>query len=101
MERIVPIDLGKTAKTLGISKASVRNWIRHEYLKPIDVQGKFFDHKQILKLKEPITNGYVNRLKTRANKTRAAKPFLPVEYIIGQENRKAIFGLLTISGIRR
>jgi len=94
MEPIVPIDLGKTAKILGISKASVRNWIRHEYLKPIDAQGKFFDQQQILILKEAITNGDVDRLKTRANKTRADKTFLPVEYVLGQENRKAIIRLV-------
>lgn len=94
MKRIVPIDLDKTAKILGISKASVRNWIRHGYLMPIDGQGKFFDQKQILNLKEAITNGDVDRLKTRANKTRADKTFLPVEYILGQQNRKAMIRLI-------
>ncbi len=94
METTVPIDLGKTAKILGISKASVRNWIRHDYLKPIDGQGKFFDQKQILNLKDAITNGDIDRLKTRANKTRADKTFLPIEYVIGLENRKRIITLI-------
>ena len=94
MASTVPIDLGRTAEILGITKGSIRNWIRHEYLKPIDSQGRFFDQDQVLKLKDDIVNGNLDRLKTRANKIRADKHFLPVEYVMGQENRKAIITLV-------
>ena len=96
MASIVPIDLGRTAEILGITKGSIRNWIRHGYLKPIDSEGRFFfDQGQVMKLKDAISKGGLDRLKTRANKTRADKSFLPIEYVTGQENRKAIFTLVT------
>lgn len=86
----VSLDLNKTAEILGISKASIRNWIRHGYLVPIDEQGRLFACDQVLEIKEAIASGRLERLKKRANKTQAGKSYLPVEYIGEQENRRSI-----------
>lgn len=90
MESAAPLDLSKTAEILGISEASVRNWVKHGYLMPIDDQGRLFACDQVLEVKEAIASGRLNRLKKRANKTQADKSFLPAEYVKGQENRKNI-----------
>lgn len=88
------IDIGKTAEILGISKASVRNWLKHGYLKPIDSQAKYFLAPEVLRLKEAIAAGKIDRLKRRANKSRAAKKFMPIEYLKNEEYRLHISRLI-------
>ena len=95
MKLIVPIDLTQTAEILGISKATVRNWIRHGYINPINSEGRFFNKKEVLDLKQAISRGELNRLKARANKSVADNTFLPAEYVSGQENKKAIVRVLS------
>lgn len=84
------IDAAKTAEILGISKASIRNWVRHGYLKPLDEKIRFFELSAVNQLKKDIESGKINRLKSRANKSKARKSFIPTEYITGEENKKKI-----------
>ncbi|HHV65264.1 MAG TPA: N-6 DNA methylase [Peptococcaceae bacterium] len=76
----------KTAEILGISQASIRNWLRHGYLQPVDREGKHFLRAEVLKLKADLSSGKIDRLRSRANKARAEKKFLPVEYLRDEKN---------------
>ncbi|MGI9256481.1 MAG: N-6 DNA methylase [Salinispira sp.] len=68
----------ETAQYLGISTASVHNWIRHGYLKKHGNQYKF---SQIADVKRKIDSGEISRLNNRANKSKSVNTFIPHEYI--------------------
>ena len=59
------ISPAKAAETLGISIASLKNWEKHEYLKPHKGD---FRRSEIEDLLEKIKSGEINRLGSRANK---------------------------------
>lgn len=81
------ININQVAIQLGISNASVRNWITHGYLNPIKDENKvFFKYKDVVKLKSDINNGNINRLTSRANKRNANKTFIPEEYLTNKDN---------------
>ncbi|NLI91933.1 MAG: N-6 DNA methylase [Peptococcaceae bacterium] len=88
------IDAGKAAELLGISKASVRNWIKHHYLTPIDPAGKQFFLHDVLRLKGDIESGKIDRLRQRANKTGAKKTFMPDEYLRNKANYEKVSHLV-------
>ena len=81
------VNLKETISLLGVSSATVRNWIRHSYLIPEKRFGKnlIFNYGQLNDLKQKITLGEVNRLNTRANKKNSANIFIPDEYADNQE----------------
>jgi len=72
----------KTATILGISTASVNNWIRHGYLKSYNNN---FNEREVFDLKKKIDIGEVNRLQKRANKTSSKNVFIPDEYVTKKE----------------
>lgn len=75
------IELAETADFLGVSKATIKNWIRHKYLSPlINNKTTVFDYNEVKLLKENISNGAVARLNNRANKRESTKRFIPSEY---------------------
>jgi predicted RNA methylase len=76
------IDLNEAISLLGVSSATIKNWIRHQYLSPIsNVNGKMaFDYIQIAELKEKMASGEINRLNKRANKKHSTNTFIPDEY---------------------
>jgi len=77
----IKLNIGQTSELLGVSNATIRNWIRHKYLSPInDRNNILFDYKEVKKLKENITNGDIGRLNKRANKRNSQKTFIPKEY---------------------
>lgn len=76
------MDTSQTAEFLQISTATVKNWIRHNYLMPINPAGKAsFSTRAIAIFKENLTNGRIGRLRKRANKDKSAETFLPLEYL--------------------
>lgn len=76
------ISITKTSEILGVSNATIRNWIRHKYLSPIDdCKNIVFDYNEVNSLKENISNGGIERLNKRANKRNSTKKFMPKEYL--------------------
>lgn len=76
------MDINQAADFLQISSATVRNWIKHHYLAPIDTNGKTrFSYSDVHSFKENLANGRINRLRKRANKNRSTSTFLPIEYL--------------------
>ena len=72
----------QVAEFLEISTATVRNWIRHNYLMPVSPgQKTIFSARDVVIFKENLTNGQIGRLRKRANKDKSAETFLPLEYL--------------------
>ena len=92
------ISLENAATLLGISVATARNWIRHNYLIPQKNNGEVtFNIKDINSLLDKIENGELNRLRTRANKRSANKKFIPDEHILNGETEKLNYIVKTIN----
>lgn len=68
----------EVALYLGISQTSVKNWVRHGLLKDNNEE---FDIDELAELKDKIERGEINRLNSRANKTKSKDRFIPEEYI--------------------
>ncbi len=90
------IDLHEAVSLLGVSSATVRNWIKHNYLTPTETSSKklVFASSQINELKKKIASGEVNRLNKRANKKNSSNTFIPDEYADNQEVIKLVQEIL-------
>lgn len=75
------IDLEKTASFLGISTATVRNWVKCGYLQTHTADKRYFHLAEIENVKVNIKNGDLNKLNGRANKSKAERTFIPDEYL--------------------
>ncbi len=85
------ISINEAAGLLGVSSATVKNWIKHEYLIPVMKKNRMlFYYKDVKDLKKGIKNGSVNRLKKGANKIKAGRTFIPEEYINNKRNSEII-----------
>ena len=86
--RYVTID--ETARILAVSTATVRNWVKHEYLRPAGGAGRLFMSDEVRALRDGIVSGTVPRLARRANKSTASRSFIPDEYVDDGAGREAI-----------
>lgn len=78
----VLIDLEKTASFLGVSTATIRNWVKCGHLQTQDEYKKYFFHlSEIENTRNSIANGDLNKLNGRANKSKAERTFVPDEYL--------------------
>jgi len=87
------LDILRASEILGVSTATVRNWIKTgqlTYAKSEKIKSKFLDRKQIEQLKNDIQNGKTSRLNNRANKRNSTSTFIPVE----QLSNKSLLPLL-------
>ena len=78
----------EAAHLLGISKASVTNWVKHGYLTPL--KRNSFSYTEVMALKDRIMAGTVQRLNKRANKSQSGKTFLPEELMINKRDKAEI-----------
>lgn len=74
------LSVNKAAEIIGISTATMRNWIKAGYVTPIEKRPLLFLNKDINKLKNSLKNGSLKKLTTRANKVRSTSNILPFEY---------------------
>jgi len=76
------LNLESVASFLGISTATVRNWVKCGYLETLGEKTKYFFHKkEVENIKENIANGNFEKLNKRANKSKADRTFIPEEYL--------------------
>ena len=76
------LNMESTATFLGISTATVRNWVKCGHLQSFDENAKdFFYKKDVENIKSRILSGDLEKMNKRANKAGAEKTFLPNEYI--------------------
>ncbi|MCK5687180.1 N-6 DNA methylase [bacterium] len=75
------ISMKQASEILNVSVATVRNWIKHDYLKPLyNSKNKFLD-SDVNTLKQQIESGQIDRLRKRANKQKSSCSFIPDEYL--------------------
>jgi len=75
-------NIDNTATFLGISTATVRNWVKCGHLQTLDDNKKYFFHKEDVKdVRSKILSGELEKLNKRANKAKADRTFAPEEYI--------------------
>jgi len=76
------IDLQQVSSLLGVSSATVKNWIKYNYLKPQRRDAKLvFRATDVENLKAKIISGEIDRLNKRANKQDSQITFIPDEYV--------------------
>ena len=76
------LNIENTAELLGISTATVRNWIKCGYIHPHNKNNKYFFHKaDIEQIKLQLLNGKLEKLNQRANKIKNKNTFIPEEHI--------------------
>ena len=76
------LNIEDTAELLGISTATVRNWIKCGYLPAYNKNNKYFFYRtDIENIKSKLLNGELKKLHKRANKIKAKRTFVPEEYI--------------------
>jgi len=76
------LNLESAATFLGISTATVRNWVKCGYLQTLGEKTKyFFRLAEVENIKSNIANGNLEKLNRRANKSKAERTFIPEEYL--------------------
>jgi Helix-turn-helix domain len=77
------LDYNAASQLLGVSVATLRNWVKAKYIKPAmnGTRKPYFEKEDILTLKENLTEGNIDRLKSRANKRNSNLTFIPKEYL--------------------
>lgn len=76
------LNLESAATLLGISTATVRNWVKCGHLQTFNEDAKHFFHKKdVENIKSKILSGDLEKLNKRANKMSAGKTFVPDEYM--------------------
>jgi len=80
------VGIAEVSSILGVSSATIQNWIKQRYIKPIDNNRSLFNDKEINKLKEDLSNGTLDKLSSRANKKTATKTFIPDEYLENKDD---------------
>lgn len=87
----------ETARMLGISVTSVRNWVRHGFISSVSADSEFlFLRDDIVSLQSRIESGELRRLSSRANKTGSSKTFIPDELFENEEDRAKVSSLASM-----
>lgn len=91
------IDNSQASQILGVSEATLKNWVRAKHLQSsLVVKNKpLFLEKDIIVYKEKLQNGNVDKLKSRANKKNSAITFIPKEQIHNSSDFRKIENLTT------
>lgn len=76
------VDVNQASKMIGVSTATIRNWIKTGVIIDITSTSGKISLEEIDSLIVKIENGDVNRLKQRANKSTSSKTIVPNEYIL-------------------
>ena len=75
------LSINSTAKMLGVSTATVRNWVKAGFLPLHSSKTSYvFDKKNVERIKSKLLTGQFEKLTKRANKIKSQKTFVPTEY---------------------
>lgn len=88
------LSVDNAAQLIGISPATLRNWVKSGQISPVSVRPLIFSAQSILALKESIGTESFTRLNKRANKSASVNHFLPEEYAENTELVNSISELL-------
>ena len=73
------LNLKEVSSLIGVSDATVKNWVRSGYLSAFS--GNQFDIKEVQRVKKELDFGSSSKLSSRANKRNSTAHFVPDEYI--------------------
>ena len=81
------LNIKNAADLLGISTATVRNWIKNGQLPTYKNNNNYFFYRtDVEKIKSKLLSGELEKLNKRANKIKAKRTFIPEEHIKAQTN---------------
>ena len=81
------LNIGNVADILGISTATVRNWIKSGQLPTYNKNNNHcFYRADVEKIQSKLLSGELEKLNKRANKIKAKRTFIPEEHIQAQTN---------------
>ena len=90
------LNIENTAELLGISRATVRNWIKSGQLPSYNKSNKYFLHRaDVEKIESKLLSGELRKLNKRANKIKADRTFIPEEHIKTQANLAELDHIIT------
>jgi SAM-dependent methyltransferase len=75
----------QAAIKLGVSTATVRNWVKAGHLNPTTHRPIAFNETDVLALREAIRSGDIARLRGRANKSKSSVTSVPHEYAVANK----------------
>jgi len=75
------VSVKEAAEILGISEATLRNWIKLKHIGIADSLSGYLSLESVLNLKQSISNNENGKLKGRANKKSSNNSFIPTEYL--------------------
>ena len=88
------LNIEETAAFLGISTATVRNWIKIGFLPAQGKISKFFYKKDLEVLRQKLLDGEIEKLISRANKLKSHKTFIPKEYLKNNLDQNKLYSIL-------
>lgn len=74
------ISVDHAAKMVGVSSATLRNWAKAGHIAPVKTTPLSFSEMEVFGLKNKLSSGTLQKLKTRANKSHSEANTLPSEY---------------------
>ncbi len=93
IQNIVKID--DVAVFLGISTATVRNWVKTGNIQTVSENSYSFNFDDVKILKENIENGSIKKLNGRANKSKMQKTFIPDEYLESEKDFDTAYKIIS------
>lgn len=97
LERMKVVSVDSAAQIIGVSSATIRNWVKAGQICPISTRPLSFVEQAIFDLKAQISCNSVGKLKARANKVASSNIVVPDEYITNTEFNLQISELLNLS----
>ncbi len=74
------LSIEAAASRIGVSTATIRNWVKAGHLKPASSRPVLFRQEEVSRLSDAIKSGDIARLRIRANKTISKTTYIPTEY---------------------
>ncbi len=73
------VSIDKAAQIIGVSSATIRNWVKAGYVSPVNAHPLAFSEDSLISLKNQISDGSIQKLHIRANKAQSKQNFIPLE----------------------
>ncbi len=90
------ISVNSAAKIVGVSSATMRNWVKAGHIASIKTRPLSFSEMEVLGLKKQLSSGTLQKLKTRANKSRSEANILPSEYASNNDLAEKIKSIIDL-----
>ena len=89
------LNLKEVSAVLGVSSATVINWVRHKHISPVNLGQSLFSSFDVERLRNDLQNGVINRLNKRANKLGAGRTFIPTEYFNRADDQEKLNNIIS------